>query len=692
MKLKSFSIVNLVVFALVSCGVEAFPSSNPSSTSDLSSLVNDSSLVETDSSTTTSVASSSEVSSSISSSVSQTSSSSTAPLTSLDRINLDLASLSYTLGAILPARGPNRSNISWVSSHPNIITTGGAHIEIPVYGQPETVTLTATATHGGLSGTRTFEVNVNPITYPTLSRSVKLPFVNTSEEYIVTNKPEMNVFFTETGTVPYMDVETFMGMLDGAIDFPIINFVTDGDLMVIDYRLEDVDDDNQPIYWDYEATLNFANNTLTVTDFSFFGNYVKSTETNFSDGLVFLGGIGFDAVEVVFDLDDYRIDLVRYQDLYLAPLSILNLFFLHSLYYDVYYNGETLYGFDTFTALDSTSPVINQIRTTSLNSQAMSKDLRQLTYHFLALAFDYFYGLKEDKEIESFYTYLNSNGYANQILTGNDQNLYQGLFSFAYGLDDLHTWHEATGFYEPTTFSIPLTSLNQLGPGTQAYYQGRWAKEDLIEAEFGVGKLPPAVRLLDNNTIAVIFLSGFNVDTPTDVKTILDELPVTVDDVIIDLSFNGGGNVGAVIRLFGYMTEEPIQYSSMNPTDGSAATYFYESDYVAFDYNWHIMTSSVTFSAANLMASMAKEMGVATIIGTKSSGGAASIGLFVTPDGTLLLRSTLNVFANVSVDENENRTYTSVEAGVPVDYVLYNTFNNADIIAVINQIRSDRTQ
>jgi hypothetical protein len=92
------------------------------------------------------------------------------------------------------------------------------------------------------------------------------------------------------------------------------------------------------------------------------------------------------------------------------------------------------------------------------------------------------------------------------------------------------------------------------------------------------------------------------------------------------------------------------------------------------------------------MASMAKEMGVATIIGTKSSGGAASIGLFVTPDGTLLLRSTLNVFANVSVDENENRTYTSVEAGVPVDYVLNNTFNNADIIALINQIRSTRPQ
>jgi carboxyl-terminal processing protease len=676
MNTKTLFIINAVVFALVSCGVEG---------TSLSSLNSESSQITSSSITTSTVPSSESSSSNTQSSISSGGS-----LSSLDRINLDLASLSYSLGDVLPVRGPNRTSISWVSSHPDIITSGGAHIEIPIFGQAETVKLTATSTHSGLSGTRTFEINVNPISYPILSRSIKLPFVNTSEEYLVTNKPELNVFFTETGTVPYMDVETFMGMVDGAVDFPIIDFVTDGDLMVVEYRLEDVDDNNQPIYWDYEATLNFSNNTFTVDDFSFFSNYVKSTETNFSDGLVFLGGIGVDSKRVIIDLDDYRIDLIRHNNLYLAPLSVLNLLFLNSLYYDVYYNGETLYGFDTFTALDAASPVINQMRTTTFNSQSMSKDLKQLTYHFLALAFDYFYGLKNDKDIESFYDYLNDNGYVDQILTGSDQKLYQGLFSFAYGLDDLHTWHEATGFYEPTSFTIPLTALNQLGEGTQAYYQSRWAKEDQIEAAFGVGKMPPDVRLLDNNTIAVIFLSGFNVDTPDLVKTILDGLPETVDDVIIDLSFNGGGNVGAVIRLFGYMTEEPIQYSSMNPVDGSAATYLYESDYVAFDYDWYVMTSSVTFSAANLMASMAKEMEAATIIGTQSSGGAASIGLFVTPDGTLLLRSTLNVFANVSVDANQNRTYTSVEAGVPVDFVLNDTFNNSDIIALINQIRNGR--
>jgi hypothetical protein len=400
--------------------------------------------------------------------------------------------------------------------------------------------------------------------------------------------------------------------------------------------------------------------------------------------LVFLGGIGLNAIEVTIDLNDYSIDLIKKYGEHLVPLSILNLFFLHAIYYDVYYSGDTLYGFDTFSALDGDSSVLNDIKTSSFNNLTMEKDLRQSTFHFLALAFDYFYGLKPDKNITSFYDYLRP--YADAILTGSDRSLYNGLFSFIYGLDDLHSWHQATGFYEPTSYELNLTSLNQLGPNTQRYYNSRWAIEDAIEAVYGVGKLPPAVRLLDNETIAVVFLTGFNVDTPDDVKAILDGLPSTVESVIVDLSFNGGGNVGAVLRLFGYITEEPIQFSSMNPNDGSAATYVYDSTYVAYDFNWYVMTSSVTFSAANLMASMAQEMGVATIIGTQSSGGAASIGLFVTPDGTILLRSTNNVFATVDVDGDQNRTYTSVESGVVVDYALSNTFDNAAIIALINQI------
>jgi hypothetical protein len=87
---------------------------------------------------------------------------------------------------------------------------------------------------------------------------------------------------------------------------------------------------------------------------------------------------------------------------------------------------------------------------------------------------------------------------------------------------------------------------------------------------------------------------------------------------------------------------------------------------------------------------MAKELGIATIIGSKSSGGAASIGVFVTPDGSLLMRSTNGVFATVVRDGQGNSVYQSIEKGITPDYQLTNPYDNAALTALINQIRSSR--
>ena len=65
--------------------------------------------------------------------------------------------------------------------------------------------------------------------------------------------------------------------------------------------------------------------------------------------------------------------------------------------------------------------------------------------------------------------------------------------------------------------------------------------------------------------------------------------------------------------------------------------YDYYSENIAVDVNWYILTSPVTFSAANLMTSMAKDGGFATIIGQDSSGGASSIEVILLPDGQALI-------------------------------------------------------
>jgi carboxyl-terminal processing protease len=680
-----------IAMVLVACSDTNSQINDPSSTLVLSSSSSDmtsdsQSSSEQDSSSNAS--SPSTVPSTSSSPASSISSSSSSALTNEQKIEADLASLNIIPGNSLQLFGPNGSSISWTTSHPNIISSRGAFIELPFGADPIDVTLTARAAIGGLANTRSIVIRVEAPQPISLQRVVQLPFTSSSEEYIVNSVPSVPVFFTETGNVPYMDIEDFFGMIDGAIDFSLLQFEKDQNLFFMSYSFEDEDADGNPVTYAYNASLDFNLNTLTVDNFGFFGNYVQSTETSFSDGLIFLGGYGYYSDPITIPLGNYRVDLVQYQGKYLMPISIMNLLFLHSIYYDVYYNGDALIGFDTFTALDADKTKLNQMRTSSLNTQTLPKDVRQSTYHFLALAFDYFYGLKPDKNIATFYDVLPL--HMNNLLLGNDRNLYSELFKFIYGLDDLHSWLEAPGFYEQPSYSLPLTSLSQLGTESQAFYQGLWAMRDRIEAVYGVGNLPPSLRLLDDNKIAVIFFRNFSVDTPDLVKDILDNLPPTVESVVIDLAYNTGGNVGAVFRLFGYMTEEPIQYHRINPGDNSSVTYSLGSEYVAYDYDWYIASSSVTFSAANLMVSMAKELGIATIIGAKSSGGAASIGMFVTPDGTLLMRSTNGVFATLTTDSEGNPVYRSIEKGITPDFALVNPYDNNAITSLINQIRSQR--
>ncbi len=133
------------------------------------------------------------------------------------------------------------------------------------------------------------------------------------------------------------------------------------------------------------------------------------------------------------------------------------------------------------------------------------------------------------------------------------------------------------------------------------------------------------------------------------------------------------------------MTEDDILFHSQNPADDSAVTWYVQSSYRAKDYNWFIKTSSVTFSAANLMASMAQEMGIATIVGQDSTGGASSIGVIMAPDGTTLLISTNNVLSTRIGNETDGYRYKSIEYGIEVDYYMSNVYSESLLISIIEQ-------
>jgi uncharacterized repeat protein (TIGR02543 family) len=621
----------------------------------------------------------------------------------------DLAALGIpeTLGAdiTLPTTGTNGTTFVWESNKPHLISETGKVTKAGHGTGGEIVWLTALVTKGSYSQIHSFEILVEEAPESLVTSTKNVPFTNISTEYFPSNGA-IDLYFMNNQDVPFVDIAEFMYLVDGAIDtiasdpveiigddgetYFVVQYVefemTEVDVMTIRYIVEYSQDEVVVESNVYEAIIDFTDNTFFTDSFDFFDAMVASTSTDFGEGLTFGDSIITEGTGIFIPLSNYRFDLVIHEDgentYYLMPLHVANLLFVGSVYYDVYYNGDALYGVDSYQFLDDVPEVVTA-KTSSYNTKSASLAMRQATYDYLVLLFDYFYGLKEVNGVNTYYEVFGE--FVNSIMYGRDTAHYRGIYDLTYSLDDLHTYHITTGYYVETDYGFSLT-LNDLGPRSAGYYQGSWAVDDAIELAFPSGR--PNLRITPDGKTAIIVIDSFTVDTPNLFRIALLDVASypNVENVIVDLTKNGGGNVGAVWRTLGYMWDDVIYYHSQNPTEGSAVSYQIFDTYEAYDYNWFILTSSVTFSAANLMASTAKEQGIATIIGLNSTGGASSISGTVLPTGDVIFISSTNVISTLVGEE-----YVSVEYGVEVDYSvgnvnnLYNDEYLQTLVETINQ-------
>ena len=634
------------------------------------------------------------------------------PLNDEDYMNLDLRLIDLpdftSTDITLPTTGANGTKFVWQTDSPHLITSTGRVLPAGYGTGGEAVVLTVTATKGIYKDVQTFEIIIEemPESFVTNVRNVE--FINLSTEYFPLDS-FIDLFFMNEQDVPFVDIESFMYLVNGAINtiakdpvevegddgimYQYISYVEfemiETDVMVIryvaQYYLDDVLEEENT----YEAIIDFTENSFYSESFDFFDAMVASTSTNFGEGLSFGDSIVTEGHGIYIPLSKYRFDLVIHDDgddtYYLMPLHVANLLFVGSVYFDVYYNGDKLYGIDSYQFLDD-SPVLDQANTSSYNTKQISMAMKMANYDYLVLLFDYFYGLKDVNGVETYYDVFGS-FVNNMIYSSTRTTHYRSIFDLTYSLDDLHTYHIMTGYHVSPTTGFSL-SLNDLGSRSAGYYQSSWAIDDAIELAFPAGR--PNIRITPDGKTAIYVINSFTVNTPKGFSEVLEDVKTNYPDVenfVIDLTKNGGGNVGAVWRTLGYMTDDVIYYHSQNPTEGSAVTYQIFDSYPRYDYNWYILTSPVTFSAANLMASTAKEQGIATIIGINSTGGASSISGTVLPTGDVIFISSTNVISTLIDGE-----YISVEYGVQVDFA-FNGFNllydDEYIQSVINQLNQE---
>ncbi len=616
----------------------------------------------------------------------------------------------------LPSSGRFGSRITWTSQNNSLMTSRGYLIPPSIRDGVQEVSMRARVERGTSSETIFLTMAIMPhVPLQTVTSTKDMPFENLTSEYEVENG-EIRAYFLNDTVIPYVDLIDFLRTLNGLVEFDEIEFVQEGNTLLITLISEDTETNElgEEIITteEYTAIIDFENGIMTVPMIGFFSGYIKSTQTDYSEGLTYLDTYYEEAETVTFDFVKYRIDILLYEEdgqtKFLLPFHLANTLFIGSTYYNVYYNGDGFYGIygvpsSSTTATAESQLAYNTIRTSSFNNTVIHDEVSLQTYHMLAFIMDYYYGLKKDKGIEDFHVVLDR--YANNLVSGNTRRTSEAIFEFLNKtLDDLHTSHRFVGMYEPSAFNIALTSITQVGNNVRDWYYILWDVQDIIAAKYGSGQNPPDYRFIDEGKTAVIYLDGFYTATVDDpdgddsnrfmrevMDAILLENPL-VENIIVDLSYNTGGNLGALLRVLGYLTELPIEMHYQNPTDGSRVTYFTEVATEAYEeINWFILTSRVTFSAANLMTSIAKQQGFATIIGTTSGGGASSITPQILPNGTFFTMSSLNVLS-YRVQTEDGWEYFSIEYGIEPDYIVdVDDIHNDDVLAaIVNQANADK--
>ena len=485
----------------------------------------------------------------------------------------------------------------------------------------------------------------------------------------------INVYHMTNG-LAYIDVLELLPLLEGGILNDELDIVIEGNTLRI--TVEYIADEDDDIFDDvtYEIVFDFDNNTATVNYFSFFSSFSAPTLTDYGAGLDYV----FYAVErdepVTFDFTPYRIEIVKENDLHLMPIAVANQLLTSSMFH-VYYDGERVYGTD----YDRINSAGGSLARSGLNNEFIPYELKDFTYHYMAFSFDYFFGLKEDLGIVTFYDRLQD--YRDRML-GTTNAHYRSIFTFIYDLDDLHSSHAMNGYYRPDAERTYPLSISDLGTRSTAFYNTLWYDID----DYCDVNPPPGLRFMDNDTIAVMIINGFTVDednpendTMAIMQGYMDQINEkgTVTDIVLSLACNTGGRLGVALQMLGFLTDDPIEYHNSNAGDGSKFTYHVTSENESGDYNWFIKTSGVTYSAANLVTSIAKDMGIATIIGQNSEGGASSVAMNVLPNGSVIRMSSTMVLTN--------NNHESIEYGIAVDYeISYDDFgNDAAIIAAVRR-------
>lgn len=308
---------------------------------------------------------------------------------------------------------------------------------------------------------------------------------------------------------------------------------------------------------------------------------------------------------------------------------------------------------------EDTEPIseINTLRInldeTYFGKKTRSQEIADFTYQELRFAFYELYGNTKNNVIKDFDNFIKEQEYKDDLLSL-DAAVYDDAMAklLLKGVDDAHTTIQY-----PSIFDNPTLANTNYYSGKYEGDRRKYITNTLIENQNKrtTAGLSDGIDIV-NKTAFIAFdkfeftpsikaFSEYENTNPNDYADNPMELMASsfnkiiknnIDNVVVDLTCNGGGLVNCMPYLLAFFTKDPeiVGHLKLNDTiidfhyevdldrDGVFAG---DTDTFAGKYNFYVLTSSASFSCANHFATLCRNMNFGKVIGERSAGGSCII-------------------------------------------------------------------
>lgn len=380
--------------------------------------------------------------------------------------------------------------------------------------------------------------------------------------------------------------------------------------------------------------------------------------------------------KVSVKLSDYGYTLKSYSSECYVPANL----FLAAIEYDYnyVYNGKGFflnklnYIYDNE---DKLTPYGEKVLDSSIS---FNENSRKLAYYSLCIQMDTHFGVKSLLGGKKLDTFLAEKGYKDKLLNAKDALEFDNSLAYifkAFLNDNGHTYLNKLGMNifndEPISINVPKTEKEQkiladyegivkIRRGNTTYYKG--SENTTIAYQEGKN------YIISFNS----FMHDLKTDKPQESTILLmkianEEIQTTptIENVIIDLSLNGGGEDLAELAFESWVKGEATQYlrsTTSNIYAETAYKYDVNGDGNIDDKDTiknkkiYVITSLYTYSNGNVFSGMVKDCANVVMVGNDTSGGSCNTVSVSTSIG--------NAFNYSSTAQAVYKDHSSFEEGV----------------------------